>query len=89
MTSPVVEGIHKAEARSSVEVHDSCNNCFPRWCCGRKHKHIKRRDANSDLSVVVAKADTTCKSALQIVDPLPKSDSIEYKHMPALPGASK
>lgn len=37
MTAPIAEGIHKVEARSSVEISNSCNNCCP--CFPRRIKH--------------------------------------------------
>lgn len=44
MSSPL-EGIHKAEARSSIEIKNSCNNCIP--ICGKKTKHHKRKELKS------------------------------------------
>lgn len=37
MSAPIAQ----AQARSSVEIHDSCNNCFPRLCCTKPKKPHK------------------------------------------------
>lgn len=51
MTAPIVEGIKKAEVRTSVEINDSCNDCCPRFCCfGRKVKHHKRHSKEEPKS---------------------------------------
>ncbi len=45
MTAPIVQGADKVEARSSIEVSNSCNNCCPRLCFGRKIKkktHLRK-----------------------------------------------
>jgi hypothetical protein len=44
MTIPVPV---KAEARTSIEIENSCNGCCPKFCCfGRKVKHHKHPQAN-------------------------------------------
>lgn len=80
MTTPNVN------ARSSVEINDSCNDCCPRFCCfGRKvkrhHKDIARTSGQSDLTVIVQKADKALASALQPAPPA-HPVSVRYGDMP-------
>jgi hypothetical protein len=95
MTAPIVEGIHKVDGRSSVEVNNSCNNCFP-CCFGRKikhHKHGKQLTADIDRVLEIGQPIPRREGSLalhrDIIVQDPAHMSARYNDMPpvALPTA--
>ncbi len=67
MTIPVPV---EANAKTRVEINDSCNDCCPKFCCfGRKVKHHKKRERSTEITINIDG---------------PKQDTVTYQVMPAV-----
>jgi hypothetical protein len=99
MTAPIIEGIHKVEGRSSVEINDSCNNCCP--CFPRRVKHHKKHSKPSegpniqDMIAATLKTDSVSSplrvdvATGQLQQGSVRGSSIVWKPMPSNPEGSK